>query len=84
MSGGRFDYFYLRLNEFIMDIEYDYDLNKKIKLSTEERELKRLLIDLSSLFHDYEWWKSGDDSEEDFIKSFNKFKRKWLKVAKDD
>ena len=81
MSGGRFDYFYLKLNALITDIEYDYDLNK-IKLSTEERELKRLLIDFSSLLHDYEWWKSGDDSEEDFIKSFNKFKRKWLKEMK--
>ena len=84
MSGGRFDYFYSKLNELIADIEYDYDLNKKIKLSTEERKLRKLLIDLSSLSHDYEWWKSGDNSEEDFIKSFNKFKRKWLKEAKDD
>ena len=82
MSGGRFDYFYSKLNELIANIEYDYDLNKKIKLSKEERELKKLLIDLSSLFHDYEWWKSGDDLEEDFIKSFNKFKRKWLKKVK--
>jgi len=83
MSGGRFDYFYSKLNELIADIEYDYDLNKKIKLSTEERELKRLLIDLSSLFHDYEWWRSGDYSDDDFIKSFNKFKRKWLKEMKE-
>ena len=83
MSGGRFDYFYLKLNGLIMDIKYDYDLNKKVKLSIEERELKRLLIDLSSLFHDYEWWRGGDDSEEDFIKSFNKFKRKWLKEMKE-
>ena len=82
MSGGRFDYFYSKLNEFIANIEYDYDLNKKIKLSTEERKLRKLLIDLSSLSHDYEWWKSGDNSEEDFIKSFNKFKRKWLKEVK--
>jgi hypothetical protein len=79
MSGGRFDYFYSKLNELLADIEYDYDLNKKIKLSTEERILKRLLTDLSSLLHDYEWWKSGDIDEKDFIKSFNKFKRKWLK-----
>jgi hypothetical protein len=82
MSGGRFDYFYSKLNGMIGDMEYDYDLNKKRKLSAEERILKRLLTDLSSLLHDYEWWKSGDDLEEDFIKSFNKFKRRWLKEVK--
>jgi len=83
MSGGRFDYFYSKLNEMIGDMEYDYDLNKKIKLSAEERILKRFLTDLSSLLRDYEWWKSGDNLEEDFIKSFQKFKRKWLKEVKE-
>ena len=82
MSGGRFDYFYSKLNEMLGDMEYDYDLNKKIKLSAEERILKRLLTDLSSLLHDYVWWKSGDDLEEDFIRSFIKFLKKWLKEVK--
>lgn len=82
MSGGRFNYFYSQLNELLGDMEYDYDLNKRIKLSAEERILKKLLIDLSSLLYDYEWWRSGDTLEEDFVKSFNKFQKKWLKEVK--
>ncbi len=71
MSGGRFEYFYLRLEELAKDIAP--------VTTEEERELSNLLLDLSAVLHDLEWWKSGDIGYEDFCETWIKFKKVWLK-----
>lgn len=71
MSGGHWDYIQFRIEEIANE------LNPNIL--QEERELGSLLLDISKVIHDADWWKSGDTSEEPFIQSWNNFKQKWLK-----
>jgi len=71
MSGGHFDYFYLRLEDLAKDIAP--------QVTPEEKELANLLLDLSVVLHDLEWWKSQDINYEDFKRSWFKFKEAWLK-----
>ncbi len=70
MSGGYFDYFYLKLEDLAKDIAPE--------VSLEEKELSDLLLDLSEVLYTLEWWKSGDTSYEDFQESWLKFKETWL------
>ena len=71
MSGGAFEYFYYKLEE-IANLIYEHRSKEEIILSD-------LLRDLSEVLHDLEWYRSGDTDFEDFKKSFDKFKNKWLK-----
>lgn len=43
-----------------------------------DKELDDLMADIVDLAHDLEWYESGDYSKEDYIKTVNKFKRKWF------
>ena len=70
MSGGSFGYIYSKLDE--------------AAYLTHDKEIKDLLIDLSELLHDKEWYFSGDFREEQYIKSLAKFKKKWFKDARKD
>jgi len=64
MSGGSLDYFYYRLEEHAEDFG--------------DKELNDLVKDLAELFHDREWYLSGDTAEGDWIESRDKFKAKWF------
>lgn len=64
MSGGSLDYFYARLNEH----DRDFD----------DKELNELVSDLAKLFHDREWFLSGDTCEGDWNEARDSFKQKWF------
>ena len=38
-----------------------------------------MINDLVKVLHDLEWWKSCDIDEDDYRKTLNEFKNKWLK-----
>ena len=65
MSGGSLDYFYCQLQE------HDRDFGDK--------ELNELVTDLAQLFHDREWYLSGDYGEGNWNEARDKFKDKWFK-----
>lgn len=64
MSGGSLNYFYSSLEE------HDNDFGDK--------ELKHLVKDLAKLFHDREWYLSGDTGEGAWNEARDKFKKKWF------
>jgi len=64
MSGGSLDYFYSRLEVHIKDFG--------------DKELNDLVADLAVLFHDREWFLSGDTGEGHWNESRDAFKAKWF------
>lgn len=64
MSGGHLNYFYLQLEEHVGDFG--------------DRELDDLVKDLAELFHDREWYLSGDTGEGDWREARDAFKAKWF------
>lgn len=64
MSGGSLDYFYYTL----ADHSNDFD----------DKELNDLVSDLAELFHDREWYLSGDTGRGAWRESRDKFKDKWF------
>lgn len=64
MSGGSLDYFYDRLEEHIGDFN--------------DKELDELVKDLAQLFHDREWYLSGDYCEGNWNEARDNFKQKWF------
>ena len=64
MSGGSLDYFYGRLEEHIGDFG--------------DKELDELVKDLAELFHDREWFLSGDTGEGTWREARDEFKHKWF------
>lgn len=69
MSGGSYDYIYLKVSNECNGRMYDAEMND-------------LIVDLSDLLHDLEWWQSGDYSEDAYRKSLMKFKTKWFKTSR--
>jgi hypothetical protein len=65
MSGGSFDYEYSRVEQIYSG-------------RMEDPELNEMIVDLSKLLKELEWWKSDDTSEEDYRKEVAKFKDKWF------
>lgn len=64
MSGGRLDYFYSTLDEHVGDFG--------------DKELDDLVKDLVRLFHDREWFLSGDICDGTWNEARDEFKRKWF------
>ena len=64
MSGGALEYFFGHLEDHIGDFK--------------DRELDDLVQDLATLFHDREWYLSGDTSEGNWRESRDAFKAKWF------
>lgn len=64
MSGGSLDYFYSQLNDHIGDFK--------------DKELDDLVSDLAQLFHDREWYLSGDYCEGNWNEARDNFKKKWF------
>ena len=64
MSGGSLDYFYGELRAHIGDFD--------------DRELDELVNDLADLFHDREWYLSGDYCKGEWNEARDKFKQKWF------
>ena len=64
MSGGSMNYAFHHIDDLA-----DY---------VDDKEIKDLMKDLSSLMHDLEWWQSGDYSQCDYEETLFKFKEKWF------
>lgn len=64
MSGGSLGYFYSDLEYHVGDFK--------------DRELDDLVKDLSTLFHEREWFLSGDKGEGDWVEARDEFKKKWF------
>ena len=72
MSGGRFDY---------KDSNLKYEIFgwcDKPSNVFEDKEISELVWDILELIHDFDWYDSGDTSEEKYLKAKKKFKDKWL------
>ena len=67
MSGGSLDYFYSTLADHVGDFR--------------DKELDHLVKDLAELFHDREWYLSGDTGEGDWNEARDKFKERWFTDA---
>ena len=70
MSGGSMNYIYYQLIE-ASDMASD-------------KEIKDLLIDLSKVLHDEEWYRSADYGFETYQKTLLEFKRKWFEQPRRD
>ena len=64
MSGGSLNYFYALLQDHIGDFN--------------DMELDDLVKDLAELFHDREWYLSGDTGEGSWSEARDEFKQKWF------
>lgn len=64
VSGGSLNYFYSDLESHIGDFG--------------DKELDQLVEDLAELFHDREWFLSGDTNEGTWVESRDAFKKKWF------
>lgn len=65
MSGGSMDYICYKIEEYANDLE--------------DKELIELAKDFAKVFHDAEWYHSGDYSEGTYNQSIIEFKEKWLR-----
>lgn len=65
MSGGSLDYFYSEMESKIGCFH--------------DAELDDLVRDMAKLFHDYEWYTSGDTNEGYWRESRDAFKKKWFR-----
>ena len=72
MSGGHFGYLDSSLKCEI------FGLADKPKNVFEDREISELTWDLLNLIHEYDWYKSGDTSKEEYLSEKKKFKNKWF------
>lgn len=64
MSGGSLNYFYYQLEDQVGVFR--------------DKELDELVADLAELFHDREWYDSGDYGKGDWLESRDAFKEKWF------
>lgn len=64
MSGGSMNYFYYQLEDQVGAFR--------------DKELDELVADLANLFHDREWYDSGDYGKGDWKEARDKFKEKWF------
>lgn len=66
MSGGSYNYIYIKLWDECGGAMYDAEMND-------------LISDLCELLHDLEWWQSGDVGEDRYRATLSNFKKKWFK-----
>ena len=73
MSGGYFDYNDKRLKNDMFGYEHEY------KNPLEDREISNLVYDVLTLLHVFDYYKSGDTGEENYLIEKDKFRNKWLR-----
>lgn len=64
MSGGSLGYFFTDIQEHVGDFG--------------DKEIDELVNDIATLFHDREWFLSGDTGEGDWNEARDAFKAKWF------
>ena len=82
MSGGHFEY---QDNRLLTEM-YGWDTSSDKAPANPYNDVivSQLMYDLLKLTHDLDWYKSGDDCEEDYINSLNAFHKKWLSDSTND
>lgn len=65
MSGGSYDYMYERIESMYCERTFDPVINS-------------LIHDLCKVLYELEWWQSGDTGEDQYRKTAERFKRKWI------
>lgn len=70
MSGGSMNYFYAQLEEYASFLK--------------DKELVELAEDMARLFHDREWYDSGDIGAGGWNLSVEEFKRKWFSAPREE
>lgn len=78
MSGGRFDY-----KDFALKDEI-FGYGDKCTNVFEDKEISQLVWDILDLIHEFDWYKSGDTDEKDYLKAKIEFKNKWLSNNQDE
>ena len=72
MGGGYFDYQDKNLKNDMFGFDHEH------KNPLEDREISNLIFDVLTLLNVFDYYKSGDTGEENYIKSKTEFKKKWL------
>lgn len=72
MSGGRFSYLD---NQLKCEI---FGYTDKPKNIFEDKEISELIFDVLDLIHEFDYYKSGDSGEEDYLAEKTLFKKKWF------
>lgn len=72
MSGGHFEYIDSRLKDEM------FGWSDTWHNVMEDREISELVWDVLNLIHAFDWYRSGDNGEEDYLKAKDKFKKKWF------
>ncbi len=65
MSGGYMNYICFQIEEEAVHLQ--------------DSEMEALARDLATVYHDAEWWHSGDIEEDSYRDTVRKFKKKWFK-----
>ena len=73
MSGGHFDY-----KDSALKNEIFGWFEEKPTNVFEDNEISELVWDVLDLIHDFDWYKSGDTSKEDYLEAKSEFKKKWF------
>lgn len=94
MSGGYYDYHNddLGYEIFGYNVSIGYDLANRQKdidavrkmNPMEDKLISELVYDVFCLLHSYDWYRSGDCSEESYRKDVDFFKQKWFKTIDED
>ena len=75
MSGGAFGYLDMRLKEEIFGWTDDFSYAKN---AFEDMEISALVWDVLDLIHEYDWYVSGDNGENTYLKAKAASKKKWF------
>lgn len=78
MSGGRFDY-----KDSMLQSEIFGYADKPINVF-EDVEISELVWDVFGLIHSYDWYASGDTSQETYLKEKKAFKQKWFESNREE
>lgn len=72
MSGGYFNYLDSQLKSEIFGWTNQYNN------VFEDKQISALVWDVLDLIHEFDWYKSGDNGKDTYLKAKNDFKKKWL------
>ena len=72
MSGGYFNYLDSQLKSEI------FAWTDRYNNVFEDKQISALVWDVLDLIHEFDWYKSGDNSRDTYLKAKSDFKKKWL------
>lgn len=78
MSGGRFSYMDSALKNEIFSWSLGDNYKPGIDDVFEDDEISELVWDVLDLIHEFDWYKSDDTAEDDYLRAKVKFKSKWF------